>query len=319
MLQENNIIRDLAKKSNGFIGDDAAVLPNSLLHYIITKDMLIENTHFKTDKITPSDLAHKALHVNLSDLAGMGSKPLYILCGIGIPKRLPQYGLDCLNSLQQACINEGTILIGGDTCCSDRLTISITAIGEANKEQLRYRHNAKAGDIICHIGHLGYAHLGWQAQERNLSTPNEYTQAFHRPTAKTNEGIFLGKHGAVTSLMDVSDGLFLDLQRLCESSKLGAKIELSNIFLKYTFKETALSLGFDPLSAAIVGGEDYGLLFTVNKASLPTLKKDFRGSFDTSILTLGTIEKRGGILYTLDGQPFSPTLTPYNHFGGAAL
>ncbi len=314
-LNEDALIASLAVHYEGFIGDDAAVLPISKEHMLITKDMLIGHTHFNTHSISASDLGYKALQVNQSDLAAMGAKPKYVLCGIGIPKSRSHYGKKVLHSLQQACVDNQLILIGGDTCQSDSLCISITAIGFSTKEHIRYRHGAQSSDILCHVGHLGHAHLGWQASEKNLTIHPNYHVAFCRPKALIKEGQFLGKQASVSSMMDVSDGLLIDIKRLSKQSHVGAHIQLEQITLGDRFKETALSMDLDPLSTAIVGGEDYGLLFTVNQDDIHTLTNDFSKQFNTPITLLGEMQSEKTVKYTLNHHPFTPSIKPFTHFG----
>lgn len=314
-LNEDALIASLAVHSEGFIGDDAAVLPLSHKHPIITKDLLIEHTHFNTHTISAADLGFKALQVNLSDLAGMGAKPKYVLCGVGIPKEQIEYGKTMLYSLQQACADNQLILIGGDTCQSETFCISITAIGFSKKEHIRYRDSAQPSDILCHIGPLGHAHLGWQASEKKISIPSNYQHAFCRPKALNQEGQFLGKQASVSSMMDVSDSLLIDIPRLCQQSNLGARIQLENIILDDDFKETALFMDLDPLSAAVIGGEDYGLLFTVNRDGIHTLKNDFLKTFNTPITLLGEMHSEKRVRYTLNNQSFTPSIKPFTHFG----
>ena len=185
MIQEDKIIKALqATSTDGFIGDDAAVLPNvnGSNRYVISKDLLIEDVHFRTKYFTPEDLAHKALHVNLSDISAMGAEPLYILCGISIPSNLQDYAIRFLNSLAAICQNVDVTLIGGDTTASkDRLFISITAIGTAPESNIKYRNGAKASDLICVIGNLGFAHLGFLGLEQSLTTDTKYINSFLPP------------------------------------------------------------------------------------------------------------------------------------------
>jgi len=314
-LHEDTLIQTLAKQSQGFIGDDAAVLPISHEHLIITKDMLIENTHFNANSISALDLGYKALQANLSDLAAMGAQPKYVLCGIALPKNRSDYAKKVLSSLQQACLDNNVILIGGDTCQSETLCISITAIGFSINEHIRYRQGAQSSDMLCHVGNLGHAHLGWQASEKKLAIHPSYHAAFCRPNALIEEGLFLGKQPAVSSMMDVSDGLLIDIKRLCEQSHLGAHIQLEKIPLDDRFKETALSMDLDPLSTAVIGGEDYGLLFTVTHHLIDSIAHDFFRRFKKPITLLGEMTSKNTIQYTLNNQAFTPSIKPFTHFG----
>lgn len=307
MISEQELIGIAQEQSHGFIGDDAAVLPSlDGERYVISKDLLIEEVHFRIKYFTPQDLAHKALHVNLSDLAAMGAKPLYALCGIAIPSELQEYSRDFLKALTLSCKKAGIILIGGDTAASTQhLSISITVIGSAKAERLKYRNSAKAGDVLCLAGNLGFAHLGFTALENNRDT--KYSSCFLRPEARIKEGLWLAEHKCITSMMDTSDGLFIDLSRLCSASGTGAIIDLNTL---QDSLEPEVSL-----RTALEGGEDYSLLFTVNPAYLETVSKEFASQFNYSLKIIGTMTNDQAVLLHNEGGYIDLHLTPFTHFG----
>ncbi|KTD64600.1 thiamine-phosphate kinase [Legionella shakespearei] len=307
MISEKELIGLVQEQSDGFIGDDAAVLPSLTgERYLISKDLLIEDVHFRIHYFTPQDLAHKALNVNLSDLAAMGAKPLYVLCGIAIPKGLQEYARHFLQSLTLACKEAGIILIGGDTTSSqEHLFISITVLGSAHAETIKYRNSAKVGDVLCLAGNLGFAHLGFTALENNNSTP--YTPYFLRPDARIKEGLWLAKQKCITSMMDSSDGLFIDVNRLCDASGKGAVIDLDKV---QNCLEPEVSL-----QIALEGGEDYGLLFTVNPHSLEELTRQFAEIFNYPLKIIGFITEDQSVSLQKDGQHIDLNITPFTHFG----
>lgn len=311
LISEDKIIEALqATSSSGFIGDDAAILPhvNAGNKYVMSKDLLVEDVHFRTSYFTPEDLAHKALHVNLSDIAAMGAKPLYILCGISIPSNLQDYAIRFLNSLTAMCQKVGVILIGGDTTAShDRLFISITAIGMAPEANIKHRSGAKTNDLICIIGSLGFAHLGFLSLEQHSSTNAKYIISFLRPEAKIKEGIWLGKQLAVTSMMDVSDGLYIDLKRLCTSSNKGAVLDI-DLLQGHLTPEVSLQI-------ALEGGEDYGLLMTIHKDLFEELSHRFMEIFGYDLKVVGHITDGDGIFFQQDNKPAEIAVNPFTHFG----
>lgn len=282
-INEDEVVKFLADESCGFIGDDAAILPNlSPNKYVISKDLLVEDVHFRRKYFTPQDLAYKSLQVNLSDLAAMGAKPLYILCGISIPNRLQDYAVDFLKYLTLECKKIGVILIGGDTTASkDCFFISITAIGEVSDCNIKKRSTAKLGDIVCVAGNLGFAHLGFIGLEQEIITDTQYVNSFLRPQARVNEGMWFGKQKAVTSMMDVSDGLYIDLKRLCMLSKIQATIDI-DLLQKYTNAELSLQIMLE-------GGEDYGLLVTIDKNLFEHFSHEFFKTFGYSLKVVGCI------------------------------
>ena len=317
MLNEAHLIQSLKESFPGFIGDDAAVLPLfNQKSQLITKDLLIENRHFKTHYVDAASLAHKALHVNLSDIAAMGGKPTYILCGIAIPERLASYATHFLNELTTACKAANVILIGGDTTASnDTLCISITAIGEAQNHHLKYRTHAKPQQRLCHIGNLGLAHLGLTAFERGIPALNTFKHAFLYPTALCKAGAWLAQHADVTSMMDVSDGLYIDLTRLCKASNIGAKVYCHTLPHDDLFINACNTLTLDPLTTQLTGGEDYGLLFTVNANAAQALSTTFLKQFHHPIHCIGEMTQAPNITLYDHDNIITPTLTPFSHFG----
>ena len=284
--------------------------------YIISKDLLVEDIHFRTKYFSAANLAHKALHVNLSDIAAMGGKAQFVLCGIAIPMEQAQYAQDFLTALVTACKDTGVILIGGDTTRStDKLFISISIIGSSITDHIKYRSTAKVGDAICVVGNLGYAHLGLIACEQSLPDLQNYKNAFLCPTAKTHEGLWLAEKPGVNSMMDISDGLYIDLKRLCGSSQVAAHIELNDLPLSTTFKNVCDDLQFDAINIMLTGGEDYGLLCTVDNAHYAQLAEDFKRKFGYPLQRIGNIMAGAKVHFTKNAALKYLELKPFSHFG----
>lgn len=307
MLSEQKII-DYLKNSfpnKSGIGDDAATIGN----YVITKDLLVEDVHFRRRYVDATSLAYKALQVNLSDIAAMGAKPTYVLLGISIPKNCSQYIEEFLTSFTKACQAHHIQLIGGDTTASEeKLYISVTAIGIT--EQPKFRSGAKIGDIICVVGNLGNAHIGLQALEKNLDGFSDFKRTFLWPEAKVKEGIWLGSKAIVTSMMDISDGLLVDLKKLCAASEVSGDIDLDKLENTVSFCEACYALKLNPLEVMLVGGEDYGLLITVEPDHYAKLVAD--ANFSIKAIGKITVGKKGAVTFskntTLEFKEFS-------HFG----
>ena len=225
-MNEDKIINFLQQQflcPNG-IGDDAAIFAEN---HVISKDLLVEDIHFRRKYVDSKSLACKTLQVNLSDIAAMGAKALYVMLGIAIPKNYDQYVNDFLSHFAQECKMNNVLLIGGDTTAApDKLFISITIIGETNNP--KQRNTAKPGDIVCVVGNLGHAYLGLQAFERQLPGFEEFKEFFLKPKAAIPEGSWLGEQAAVTAMMDISDGLFVDLKKLCKASAVAGIIKIMN-------------------------------------------------------------------------------------------
>ena len=317
MLNESEIIAKLQSEFPHYIGDDGAVLPLSeQKKTVITKDVLVEDVHFRTRYTDPASLAHKALHVNLSDLAAMGAKPQFVLLGISIPPSREAYVTAFLESFGQVCKAASVILIGGDTTASpDKLFISVTAIGVAYSAHLKYRHTAQPGDLICVAGELGHAHLGLIAFEVENDGFEIFKEAFLNPTARVAEGRWLSEQPGVQSTMDLSDGLFADIKRLCAASRVAAEINLEDLEFSDHFISACKVLSLDPVHTALTGGEDYGLLFTVHPQHHGTLAIRFKKTFGYDVKTIGTIIRGQGVTYLKNGQPQELELHPFSHFG----
>lgn len=316
MLNEASIIARLKADFSECIGDDAAVIKQSGdQNYVVTKDLLIEDVHFRTAYFDPLSLAHKAVHVNLSDIAAMGAKPNFLLLGISFPISKQKYVEEFLTHFTSVCKDASTILIGGDTTSSsDKISISITAIGIAPSKHIKCRDAARAGDLICVAGDLGMARVGFIASERSLDNFENYKKIFLRPVAKVSEGLWLGSQSSVTSLMDISDGLFIDLERLCQSSKLQGKVELKRFELSERFIEVCECLKIDPLKTMITGGEDYSLLFTINANNYAEFAKCFFEKFGYAVKHIGHVTNGSGVNYLINGEHKNLTLKPFLHF-----
>lgn len=318
MDRETTIIEELKAAFPGYIGDDAAILPTieGKASYLISKDLLIEEIHFRTNYFHPNDLAHKALQVNLSDIAAMGAIPVAILCGIAIPLQQLDYAHHLLRYLIDHCTKAELAWIGGDIVASPtQLMLSITAIGKAT--HITYRTTAQVGDCICVAGNLGYAHLGLVAHEQSLPGFEIYKNALLRPYAKIAEGQWLATK--VNTMMDLSDGLYIDLKRLCNASHVKAVIELERLEPTAHFVAACRAMQLDPVETMLIGGEDYGLLCTINYNSYKEVKDIFQLHFGYPLLPIGYITTGHDLHFTYDGLPKQLNLQPFSHFKSTSV
>lgn len=317
MPEEASIIANL-RANFAAIGDDAAVLPfNDKENYLVSKDILVEHRHFRRTTTSPADLAQKALHVNLSDIAAMGGVPLYVLLGIALPTTLPnEWVQEFLASFTKACKAADVQLIGGDTTGSDgKIFISVTVIGRAEKSNIKYRHGAKTGDVLCVAGPLGEAHAGLMALETKAEQLDVLKAKSTRPEALLEEGAWLGTQKSVTAMMDVSDGLSIDAGHLATESKLGAIIDLEALAPSAALLVGCTKLKLDPKECMLAGGEDYALLFTVAPDGFDGLAKEFEVQFGYPLAKIGTMVEGSGVTLREGGQPVSFTYKPFSHFG----
>ena len=243
------------------IGDDAAILntdPSKQL--IVTTDTLVEGTHFKADD-DAQNLGHKALAVNLSDLAAMGVKPQWVTLNLTMPE-VQSYWLEEFIKGFAALLHQHNIaLIGGDTT-QGPCSITVTAMGEAPLSEIKKRDQAEAGDLIAVTGNLGCASYA-------LAHPymdQHCDQQLHHPTPRLDMIPLLKP--IAKAMIDVSDGLLADLGHICIASGVGAQILSENIPVSQ-----AVKMQSDWLQHALAGGDDYELCFTLdpaNEAHLPS-------------------------------------------------
>ncbi len=261
------------------IGDDAAVLDYSDKKVLVTTDLLLEGIHFDLTYVPLKHLGYKSAVVNFSDIYAMNGRPKQITVSIGISKRFTvEHISELYEGIKLACQIYGVDLVGGDTSASvTGLIISITCIGEGESGKIAYRNGAKETDLICVSGDLGAAYMGLQLLERERVASagmKDFTPDFSgkeyilerqlKPEARKDIIESLEKSDIVpTSMMDISDGLSSELLHICQQSNTGCRIYEERIPIDYQTAVMASELNMNLITAALNGGEDYELLFTV--------------------------------------------------------
>lgn len=262
------------------IGDDAAVLDYGEKEVLVTTDLLLEGVHFDLRYVPLKHLGYKAAIVNFSDIYAMNGTPRQITVSIGVSSRFTVQHLEELYSgIRLACDVYGVDLIGGDTSASmTGLVISITCLGEGEKDTIVKRSGAKPTDLICVSGDLGAAYMGLQLLERENRVAAESGAGFQpdfsgkeyilerqlKPEARKDIVELLREHDIhPTSMMDVSDGLSSELLHICKNSNVGCRIYEDRIPIDYQTAVMAEEFNMNLVTAAMNGGEDYELLFTV--------------------------------------------------------
>jgi thiamine-monophosphate kinase len=284
------------------IGDDAAVFRSTAgKETVITADLLVEDIDFRRTTTPPYLLGHKALAVSLSDIAAMGARPLWSMISIGVPEDIWQ--TDFVERLYDGVLDlanrYGVQLIGGDTSrTTENIVIDSIVTGEATAGMSVLRTGASAGEQIFVTGSLGAAAAGLRLIERgaHLAEQNlgdEDSQKLDhillrqlRPEPRVGWGIVLGEERLATSMIDLSDGLSSDLNRLCTASGVGALIDSALLPIDERVTELCGRRALDPLQLALHGGEDFELLFTVKPADAPRLPRKVDG---VGIKCIGTI------------------------------
>ncbi|MBD5318771.1 MAG: thiamine-phosphate kinase [Bacteroides sp.] len=261
------------------VGDDCAILRNRDTDILVTTDLLLEGVHFDLTYVPLKHLGYKSAIVNFSDVYAMNGTPKQITVSLGISKRFTVEHIEELFAgIRLACQIYGVDLVGGDTTSSRQgLVISITCIGEAPADKVVTRSGAKDTDLICVSGDLGAAYMGLQLLERekvaSAGRPDfvpqfqgkEYlVERQLKPEARRDIIEELAKAGIVpTAMMDISDGLSSELLHICKQSDVGCRVYEDRIPIDYQTAIMAEELGMNLVTAALNGGEDYELLFTV--------------------------------------------------------
>lgn len=283
--QKNEVKHTSTIKS---IGDDAAVIDNQNYLTVVSTDLLMEGIHFDLAYTPLRHLGYKAVVVNLSDIYAMNAQPKHITVSLGLSNRVSVEAIDELyEGIYAACKFYNVDLIGGDTTSSlSGLAISITAIGQGEKEKLTYRNGAKKGDLLCVTGNLGAAYLGLQILVREKEIWREHPdiqpdleestyliECILKPEARRDMIDLFEKVQLVpTAMMDISDGLASELHHICKQSGVGAFIEETGVPIHPDAKMMALKFQLDPITCALSGGEDYELLFTVSPEDIEKIK-----------------------------------------------
>ena len=309
------------------VGDDAAIVDNTGKRTLITTDLLLEGIHFDLIYTPVKHLGYKAAVVNFSDIYAMNGKPQQITISLGIAKRLTIEDLETFYSgIKMACEIYGVDIVGGDTTSSlTGLTISITCIGTAEVDKIVCRNGAKDTDLIFVSGDLGASFMGLQLLEREkavfASNPDKGFQPDFggreyilerqlKPEARKDIVELLAANDIIpTAMIDVSDGLSSDLLHICKQSNVGCQLFEERIPIDYQTAAMAETFNMNVTTAALNGGEDYELLFTV-----PLTLHDKMMSIP-GIHLLGHITKpdKGCYMVTRDGTEIELQAQGWNH------
>lgn len=294
------------------IGDDAAICRAPVgAETVVTTDVLNAGVHFFED-VDPFALGHKALAVNLSDLAAVGAEPAWFLLGLTLPAAAPGWLERFAQGLAEMARRFNVQLIGGDTTRGP-LSITITAIGTVPQGKGLLRSGAKPGDLIYVTGSLGDAALALAALRGSRRFVAEdlvrLRERLERPAPRVAEGVAL--RDIASSAIDVSDGLLADLGHILEASGVGARVRLEAVPLSPTYRAHLADVGWD---YALGGGDDYELCFTVpplERETLDVLASEMR--FPLTMIGEITAERRLDV-YDAAGRIYRVPRHGYDHF-----
>ena len=297
------------------VGDDAAVINHEGYRTLVSVDMLVEGVHFDMTYTPLKHLGYKAAVTNFSDIYAMNGMPTQIVVGLGVSNRYSVEALDELYAgIRLACERYHVDMVGGDTTSSKTgLVISITVIGKAKEDDIVYRSGAKKNDLLCVSGDLGGAYIGLLILEREkaefLANPNmqpkldglDYVlERQLKPEARKDIVAQLKDLGIKpTSMIDISDGLASEILHLCKESGVGCQLYEDKIPLDPSTDRLAKEFNIVPSIAALNGGEDYELLFTIDQKDYEKIKEIY-----TDVSIIG---------YMTDDKGIAELITPDNH------
>lgn len=272
------------------VGDDAAILDFNEKQVVVTSDLLTEGVHFNLMYVPLKHLGYKAVVVNLSDVFAMNAIPKQVIVSMAVSGKFSVEALeDLYEGIHLACEQYNVDLVGGDTTSSlTGLTLSITAIGEVEKDDIVMRSGAQPNDILCVSGDLGGSYMGLQLLERenevfkvneNMQPQLEgYDYILERQLKPEARGDIIAAFKRLgikpTSMIDISDGLSSEIMHLCKNSGVGCSLFEDKIPMDYQTKQMAEELSINPIVAALNGGEDYELLFTLPLDDYDKIKND---------------------------------------------
>ncbi|MFO7996214.1 MAG: thiamine-phosphate kinase [Dehalococcoidia bacterium] len=250
------------------IGDDAAAWQSDNRIQLATTDTMVQDIHFNLDVIKWEELGWKALAVNLSDIAAMGGIPRYALLSLALPGELQVEDISrFVNAMAHLGKEFGTAIVGGNIAAAPNVVITITVIGCSKDKTVLKRSTASPGEQIAVTGHLGLSAAGLEMLKNKIildrETSNVLRRAHLQPVPRVREGQILVEQGVRTAI-DISDGLVADLDHICESSKVNARIRIEQVPVHHV-----VTANFpNPQELALCGGEDYELLFTADDATV---------------------------------------------------
>ena len=281
------------------IGHDAALIHSGNQDWAVTCDQFLEDVHFLIDKHPPASVGYKALARATSDIVAMGARPRFFLLSLALPvERSGTWLNELLSGMARASKLLGLRLAGGDTARSPgrgRVALNLVVLGEVQHGRKIGRAGARPGDGIYVTGILGRSQLGLELLLRGMAKHGKYRKFLfphYYPVLPLDFGLWLGRNNLPSAMMDISDGLSTDLARLCRSSGVGARIHADQVPTVSVPGSLPQIPALAPLTLALHGGEDYGLLFTVRRRMAPRIPRMFGR---TRISRIGEIVRGSGV------------------------
>nr|WP_290669267.1 thiamine-phosphate kinase [Ardenticatena sp.] len=305
------------------IGDDTAVLRwDAETCLLVTIDAQVEATHFRRHFLSPEALGHRALAVNLSDIAAMGGTPWLALVSLIAPPDTPVAFVEALYQGMHALATSANVaIVGGNMSKGDHLIVDIAVLGRVARQHLLLRRGARPGDAVLVTGTLGDAAGGLRLLlDPTLPLDEEDREVllrrFRTPTPRLAEAVHIATSGLATAMLDISDGLSSDIGHICDASHVGVVIEAERMPTSPALRHLATQIGVPAWTLALRGGEDYELCFTVPAAHAEDLAAAIQSATGTTISIIGRVlpPEEGRTLIRPDGQRIPLAAEGWRHF-----
>ncbi|MBX7148921.1 thiamine-phosphate kinase [bacterium] len=300
------------KKGEGVvlgIGDDAAVLHYDHERYmVLTTDSLVEDVHFRLEAWSARELAIKAVRSNMSDIHAMGAIPHTVLISLALPTFIKDEWVDeFFETVKGEAQTFNFTVIGGNLTRASELSISLTATGLVPCQHLKKRMGAALGQALYLSGPVGYASLGLCELEKGKKE-SFFISAHKKTGVDIKKAAFLSSSPCVTAMIDVSDGLIQDLGHLLKASGVGARLDMSGLAQDLQYQQASIGVAQNPLELALYGGEDYVLLFSVEKE-----KEFLKQSSSFNFIRLGDVTA-SGVSVVYGGNEVVLSQKGFDHF-----
>lgn len=271
------------------VGDDAAVVAPGTGETVLTTDALVEGTHFSLSTTSARDLGYKAVITSISDVAAMAASPRFALCALALSAAVDAaWTVELFGGMREACDEYAVSMVGGNLARASQVVVTVTVTGEVAPGRALLRSGARPGDVVAVTGSLGASAAGLRVTRRGGAPTDKdrpLLRAHFRPVARVGEAGVLARHGA-TAMIDVSDGLTLDLSRLLSASGVGGRIATSDL----PIAEGATT------QEALAGGEDYELIVTLPPGELEGARTELRETFGVQLTKFGDIVEGSGMI-----------------------
>jgi thiamine-monophosphate kinase len=288
-------------------GDDAAVVRPGSGDLVLTTDAMVGGVHFRTDLTTPRDLGYKAIAVGLSDVAAMAGSPRHALCALTLTDAIDGgWVVELAGGMRECCDEFALSLVGGNLSHGEEVSIVVTVTGEVGRGRAVLRSGARVGHRVVVTGSLGGSAAGLRVASRRSWSDDERDalRRSMRPVPRVGEAAVLAGHG-VSSMIDVSDGLAIDLSRLCRASGAGSRVETARIPVHPAAT----------LAEALGGGEDYELLATLpDHTAVRDAGTELQDGYGVSLTDIGVIIEKGLVAVDEGGTERPLEIEGWDHF-----